>query len=150
MPTTFARVDESRLDELLTFVAKYYAFDGITFDRDAVCRGARELLANPSLGGAWLIGDGERFVGHVVVSFSIDLEFGGRQATIAELYLDEVVRRRGFGTETLRFAEGMLREMGIHALELQVEEDNAEARAFYVRNGFESHTRIPLSKRLGG
>jgi hypothetical protein len=51
MPPPFTRVDESRLDELLAFVAKYYAFDGIPFERDAVRRGARELLANPSLGG---------------------------------------------------------------------------------------------------
>jgi ribosomal protein S18 acetylase RimI-like enzyme len=127
MPATFAQVEEARLDELLAFVAKYYRFDGIAFDRDAVSRGVREMLGNPSLGKAWLICDGERAVGHVVVAFSIDLEFGGRQATITELYLDEEVRRRGFGTQTLGFVEGILREMGIHALELQVEEDNAEA-----------------------
>src|SRR5438552_4035296 len=36
MSPTFARVDESRLDELLAFIAKYYAFDGIAFDRDAL------------------------------------------------------------------------------------------------------------------
>jgi ribosomal protein S18 acetylase RimI-like enzyme len=149
MSPVFVHVDESRLDELLAFVAKYYAFDGIPFDRDAVCRGARELLASPVLGGAWLICDGDRSVGHFVIAFGIDLEFGGRQATVTELYLDEAARRRGFGTATLRFIEGMLGAMGIHALELQVEEDNAEARAFYVRNGFEAHARIPLSKRLG-
>jgi ribosomal protein S18 acetylase RimI-like enzyme len=149
MSPTFARVDESRLDELLAFIAKYYAFDGIAFDRDAVRRGARELLASPLLASAWLIRNGERFVGHFVVAFSIDLELGGRQATMTELYLDEDARRRGFGTAALRFVEGMLRDMGIHALEVQVEEDNAEARAFYARNGFEAHARIPLSKRLG-
>jgi ribosomal protein S18 acetylase RimI-like enzyme len=149
MPLTFVRVDESQLDVLLSFVAKYYAFDGIAFDQDAIHRGARELVANPALGSAWLIGDGGRFVGHFVLTFGIDLEFGGRQATVTELYLDEDVRRLGYGTATLRFVEGMLRTMGVHALELQVEEDNAEAQAFYARNGFEAHARIPLSKRLG-
>jgi ribosomal protein S18 acetylase RimI-like enzyme len=149
MSIAFVLVDESHLDVLLSLVAKYYAFDGIAFDRDAVQRGARELLANRVLGCAWLIRDGGRFVGHVVVAFGIDLEFGGRQATVTELYLDEDVRRRGYGTATLRFIEGVLRDMGVHALELQVEHDNADARAFYARNGFQAHTRIPLSKRLG-
>lgn len=149
MSIAFVLVDESHLAVLLSFVAKYHAFDGIAFDRDAVERGARELLANRLLGCAWLIRDAGRFVGHVVVAFGIDLEFGGRQATITELYLDEGVRRRGYGTATLRFVEGVLRDMGIHALELQVEQDNAEARAFYARNGFEAHARVPLSKRLG-
>jgi GNAT superfamily N-acetyltransferase len=149
MSIAFVLVDESHLDALLSFVAKYYAFDGIAFDREAVQRGARELLANRVLGCAWLIRDGERFVGHVVVAFGLDLEFGGRQATVTELFLDEDVRHRGYGTATLRFIEGVLRDMGVHALELQVEQDNAEARAFYARNGFEAHSRIPLSKRLG-
>jgi GNAT superfamily N-acetyltransferase len=149
MPPTFVRVDESHLEALVAFVAKYYAFDGIAFDASAVGRGARELLASPHLGSAWLIRDGGRFVGHFVVALAIDLEFGGRQATLTELYLDEDARGRGLGTATLRFIEGMLRDLGVHALELQVEQDNAEARAFYARNGFEAHTRIPLSKRLG-
>ena len=149
MPVAFVQVDESHLDVLLSFVAKYHAFDGIACDRNALQRGARELLANPVLGRAWVIRDGGRFVGHVVVAFGVDFEFGGRQATITELYLDEDVRRRGYGTATLRFVEGVLRGMGVHALELQVEQDNAEAKAFYARNGFEAHSRIPLSKRLG-
>ena len=148
MSPTFTRVDASRVEVLLDFIAKYYAFDAIAFDRDAVRRGARELLANPLLGGAWLVCDGERVGGYVIIAFGIDLEFGGRQATITDLYLDEDMRRRGVGTKTLQFVEGMLRDMGIHALELQVEEDNTEARAFYRRNGFEAHARIPLSKRL--
>src|SRR4051812_38431167 len=129
MAPTFEPVDESRIEELLAFVAKYYAFDGIPFDRDAMLRGARELLAHPWLGGAWLICNEGRFVGHFVIAFSVDLELGGRQATVTELYLDEDMRRRGLGTASLRFIEGMLRGMGIHALELQVEDDNSEARA---------------------
>ena len=35
--------------------------------------------------------------GHFVLSFGFDIEFGGRQATLTELYLEERARGRGFG-----------------------------------------------------
>jgi hypothetical protein len=41
-----------------------------------------------------------------------------------------------------------LLERGIHAIELQVEDDNHEAMAFYRRAGLLAHSRIPMSKRL--
>ena len=145
----FLRVERQHLDALLGFVAKYYAYDGIAFHEASVRRGVLELLVNPHLGGAWLIREADRFVGHFVLAYSVDLEFGGRQATLTEIYLEEGARRRGLGTSALRFIEETLRAAGIHVLELQVEEDNAEARAFYARAGFEAHTtRIPMSKRL--
>jgi len=50
----------------------------------------------------------------------------------------------------MRFIEEHLREQGILACELQVERENAEARVFYERLGFEAHDRVPLSKRIAG
>jgi ribosomal protein S18 acetylase RimI-like enzyme len=54
----------------------------------------------------------------------------------------------GLGTQTLKFVEGVYRELDLGALELQVERDNLRARAFYKKLGFKSHDRIPLSKEL--
>jgi AhpD family alkylhydroperoxidase len=145
---SFVSVGEDHVATLLSFVERYYAFDKIPFDRDAVHRGALELVARPDLGGAWLIRDGERFVGYFVLSFGFDLEFGGRQATVTDLFLEADVRGRGLGSEALRFIERTLLERGIHALELQVERDNHHAMAFYQRAGLHEHSRIPMSKRL--
>lgn len=137
---------------LLGLVAQYYQYDGIPFERAAIGRGLNELLTQPVLGGAWLIyaGDssGGEPAGYFVLTYGFDLEFGGRQATITELYLREPYRRSGLGSAALRFAEQLLRAQGIGALELQAERHNQAALGFYKHLGFEAHDRIPLSKRL--
>ncbi len=140
------------LQGLVALVAQYYMYDGISFDQAAIERGLRELLAHPVLGGVWLIyagGDppGEP-AGYFVLTYGFDLEFGGRQATITELFLKETHRRGGLGSAALRFAEQLLCAQGIGALELQAERHNQAALAFYKQLGFEAHDRIPLSKRL--
>jgi ribosomal protein S18 acetylase RimI-like enzyme len=50
------------------------------------------------------------------------------------------------GSATLAFIEETLLLLDIQTLELQVEVDNIEARAFYQRAGFISHDRTPMSK----
>jgi GNAT superfamily N-acetyltransferase/catechol 2,3-dioxygenase-like lactoylglutathione lyase family enzyme len=145
----FLRADTCHLPELGALVEAYYTFDGIAFDAEAVRRGLATLLEDPSLGGAWLIReDGDDPVGYFILTYGFDLEFGGRQATVTELYLRPASRGRGIGRATLSFIEEQLRAAGIGAYELQVERDNATARAFYAAAGFEAHDRIPLSKRV--
>jgi GNAT superfamily N-acetyltransferase len=76
------------------------------------------------------------------------LEFGGPQSTITELYIVDRYRRLGLGTKTLRFVEATCRELGVRALELQVESKNMAAQAFYPKLVFEPNDRITLSKLL--
>ena len=148
MIVSFQRATLDDADTLLEFVGAYYQLDGIAFERQVVRRGLAELLANPSLGGALLIRWADVSVGYFVLTFGFDLEFGGRQATITDLYLAPDYRHRGIGTRTLTFVEETLRALGIRAFELQVERDNAEALAFYAKFGMQAHARIPLSKEV--
>ena len=147
-PPTFVPLDASRVEEFIGFVAAYYAFDSIPFDAETNRRGIQELISNPSYGRAWLIEHAGRAVGHVVLTFGFDLEFGGRQATVTELFIAEGSRSRGIGRRTLEFVESVLRAEGVRTLELQVERNNTKARALYERAGFVAHDRIPLSKRV--
>ncbi|MES1176173.1 MAG: GNAT family N-acetyltransferase [Myxococcales bacterium] len=145
---TFERINQENLETFLALVEQYYAFDGIAFEREVVRRAALELMHTPAFGAAWLIADGGRFVGHFVVALGFDFEFGGRQATVTELFLEPAARKRGIGRAALAFVEATLLKLGIHTLELQVERDNHEAQAFYARLGLKAHDRIPMSKRL--
>jgi ribosomal protein S18 acetylase RimI-like enzyme len=86
--------------------------------------------------------------GYVILTFGGDLEFGGRQATVTDLYIIDGYRRLGLGSKILHFVEETCKELGIKALELQVERKNVAAQTFYCKLGFERHDRIPLSKRL--
>jgi GNAT superfamily N-acetyltransferase len=136
------------LERVLGFIRRYYEFDGIRFTTRAIKKGLEVLLRDRSIGRVWFIRLGRKDVGYVVLTFGFDLEFGGRQATVTDLYIVDGHRRLGLGAKTLHFVEETCRELGVEALELQVERRNVAAQAFYGKLGFESQDRISLSKRL--
>ena len=136
------------LRALKRLIKSYYSFDHIPFREEEINVGLRAFLQDPALGRVWLIRHGKSTAGYVMVIFWFDLEFGGRAALITDLYLSPAHRRKGFGRRALRFVEGFCRKSGINTLELQVERSNTAAQDFYAANGFRSHARIPMSKRL--
>jgi ribosomal protein S18 acetylase RimI-like enzyme len=144
----FQQAGPNDLKRVLAFVKLYYEFDGIAFRAGQVRAALEILLRDPTLGRVWIIHSLQRDVGYLTVTFGFDLELGGRVATITEFYLVSAHRRRGLGTKAVRYVEAMCRELGIGAIELQVERDNTEARSFYRKLGFEAHDRIPLSKMV--
>ncbi len=129
-------------------IAAYFAYDGIRFDESRVEAGLQALLATPSLGQAWVARVGGRPVGYAIIGFGFDLEFGGRQATLTDLYLEPGRRGQGLGKAFLEEIERFCAARGVGAIELQVEADNPEALALYASRGFVRHTRLPMSKRL--
>jgi GNAT superfamily N-acetyltransferase len=145
---TFKRATLEELPKLLRFVRAYYLFDHIDFEEDRIRRGLKTLISDASLGGAWLVQEGNEVGGYFVVTFGFDLEFGGKVATVTELYFDGSFRRRGLGRRTFGFVEKLAREAGAHAVELQVTSGNTEALAFYEHVGFTRHDRIPMSKAV--
>jgi diamine N-acetyltransferase len=133
---------------LMRFVGEYYTFDQIPFHEEELRQGLTLLLKEQRLGGAWLIQRQERPVGYIVVTFGLDLEFGGRQATVTEFYLQPEHRGKGLGKMALEHVEEFARRRGAQALELQVTRGNSRAYCFYKSCGFEEHDRIPMSKPL--
>lgn len=133
---------------LVEFIRAYYAYDAIPFDEASIAGGLSVLLRDPSFGLAFLIQNGEQEAGYLILTFGFDLEFGGRQATLTEVFINEGHRRKGIGSRVFAQVEEICRNLGIGALELQVEEDNLEAQRFYHKLGFRAHSRIPMSKRL--
>ncbi len=138
------------LPVLENLVGQYYAFDQIPHDAGEVHSGLAILLSDASLGQAWLVLDGRDPVGYVIFTYGFDIEFGGRLATITDLYLEPSHRGRGIGGKVLEHLEEYGRTAGLRGLELQVETDNAEARRLYDKFGFQSADRIPMSKRIKG
>jgi ribosomal protein S18 acetylase RimI-like enzyme len=136
------------LPALENLVGKYYAFDQIAHDAGEVHFGLTALIADASLGQAWLVLEGQQPVGYVIFTYGFDIEFGGRLATITDLYLEPSHRGRGIGRKVLEHIEEFCRTTGVRGLELQVERDNAEARRLYNKFGFQSADRIPMSKRI--
>lgn len=63
----------------------------------------------------------------------------GRWAGFAAVEVDPALRRRGLATTVMAALARRALEEGASAAWLQVEEDNAGARALYTRLGFAAH-----------
>ena len=133
----------------LALIREYYAFDHMAFDAAVVESALAQLLADASLGRVWLIEQQGANVGYLILTLGFDLEFGGRQATVTDLYLQPQARHQGLGTAALTLVEQTCRSLGIHAFELQVAGTNHSAQRFYEKFGMEKHDRIPMSKAVG-
>lgn len=95
-----------------------------------------------------MIHRGRAVAGYVILSFNYDLEFGGLQGIVTDLFLREKCRGRGLGQEALDAVAEYCRGRGISAIELQVEHDNRVAQGFYRKLGFRRLSRIVMGKDL--
>jgi len=121
---------------LLKFVIAYYRFDKIPFNRKSLEQGLHTLLRNLSLGKAWLMESHKKPVGYAIVTYNFDLEYGGVEALLTDLYVEKRYRDKGIGSLALYEIEDFCRERGIRAIELQVQHHNKSAATFYRKAGF--------------
>jgi ribosomal protein S18 acetylase RimI-like enzyme len=133
-------------ERLLAMMEDFNALERIPFDRDVMGRGLHRLLEEPSLGQAIVVElDGER-VGYAIVTYGFDLEFGGRDAFLTEIYLVPEARGRGVGRTALGLVEERARAAGVRALHLMVYPENRPALALYERAGFQRSPRAFYTK----
>jgi len=131
---------------LLEFMRAYYAFDGHAFDQEKARVALSALLNEANLGRAWLILDGDKPAGYIVLCFGYSLEWLGRDAFIDEFYLREEYRGRGWGRASMEFVEEAARKAGIRTLHLEVVQENTTALEVYRKLGFREHASTFLSK----
>jgi ribosomal protein S18 acetylase RimI-like enzyme len=136
------------LDAVLVQMRRYYAADGYPFDEAQARRATSGLIADRSLGRLWVVEEDGAVVGYLALTFGHSLEYGGRDAFIDEVAIDETYRGCGLGSELVRLAEAECRAEGIRALHLEVERDKAATIRLYRRLGFEDHGRYLLTRRL--
>jgi ribosomal protein S18 acetylase RimI-like enzyme len=138
------------LPALLPRTRALNAHEGIAIGDDALEAALRRLLVDRSLGGAWLIEQVEHdhtSIGYAIATYGFDLEFGGRDAYLTELWIDEPARGRGAATAALVELERALRADDVRALHLQVRPENPALR-LYERVGFTRSPRYIMTRRL--
>jgi ribosomal protein S18 acetylase RimI-like enzyme len=136
------------LPTLLTMMEDFNAIEAIVFDREAFAPRVRELLSSPQLGGILVFTVDDAAAGYAVVTWGWDLEFGGRDAFLTEIYVAAAYRRQGVGRAGLAAAQAFARAGGAHALHLLVRHDNAPARALYDAAGFAAQPRLVMTRLL--
>jgi ribosomal protein S18 acetylase RimI-like enzyme len=122
--------------------------EGIAWNPAIMGASLRELLGNAALGQVLLFEETGALLGYAVLTYGYDLEFGGRDGYLTELYLRPEYRGRGLGTWALAQIEQRAREAGVRALHLMVRPQNAPALALYRRAGFSEPPRLFLTKPL--
>jgi ribosomal protein S18 acetylase RimI-like enzyme len=135
------------LAELTPRTLALNAHEGIVIDPAVLGAALERLLCDPGLGGAWLVERDRVPIGYAIVTFGYDLEFGGRDAYLTELWIDPPARGDGAGGAALALLDPELRARGVRALHLQVRPDNPALR-LYERSGFAASPRVTMTRRL--
>jgi len=138
-----ARFSDRR--ELLRLIRAYYRFDRIRYEAKTVPGALGALLRKPSLGQVWVAENGTRLVAYLVLTYNYDLEFGGLEGIITELYVEERARGWGIGRKLIDAAHSFCHKSGIGTIELQVSKGNRRARSFYKALGFQQFDRIVMA-----
>jgi ribosomal protein S18 acetylase RimI-like enzyme len=138
---------EADVDVLLPRMRAFNGLEGIEIAAVAHVAGLRTLLASPEFGGVWIVERDGLLIGYAVVTYGYDLEFGGRDSFLTEIWIDAAARNRGAGAATLEHLAAELRGRGVQALHLQVRRDSPALR-LYERSGFVASPRMVMTRRL--
>lgn len=82
-----------------------------------------------------------------LVWYALKKNRGAPYAFIYDFVIYESFRRKGYGEQTLRALEEVVKPRGIHEIELHVFGYNTGARALYEKSGYEA-TNIRMLKKL--
>ena len=122
---------------LLDLMEAFNRGERIEMRRETTGPALARLLTEPSLGCVIVAGDHS---GYAVLTWGFDLEFGGRDAFLTEIYVVPERRREGLGRRLLDEALRVAKQEGAGALHLGVYPQNEAAVALYGAAGF---TKIP-------
>jgi ribosomal protein S18 acetylase RimI-like enzyme len=146
LTATFHLAGKAEIGTLVELMRQFNAIDAYPFDAQITRAALERFIDDPALGRLWLIQAGEVAIGYLALTFGYSFEYHGRDAFIDELYLLPSYRGQGIGTRAIQFAIAACRELGVHALHLEVERHNAAARRLYRRAGFQDHARYLLTR----
>jgi aminoglycoside 6'-N-acetyltransferase len=145
---TVRTAGEADVPFLLGCMVDFNRGEGIPWSPETGEAPLRRLLGDPTLGRAAIVSASGEPAGYAIVSRGYDLEFGGPDAFLTELYVVPSARGLGLARRLLDALLADLRAEGAGALHLQVRPDNVAAQRLYESAGFEGTTRMFLSKRL--
>lgn len=135
-------------DALLPMIRGLFGDESIAWDETRTRAALVKLLGDASLGRVTIAHDGAAACGYAIVTWGFDLEFGGHDAFLTEIWVEHEHRSKGLGTRLLGAVEVAAREAGAGAIHLQVRPENP-AQRLYRRSGFGASPRLFLSRALG-
>jgi GNAT superfamily N-acetyltransferase len=148
VPATFLPLTPGEAQRILGFMQGLYAHDTIPYDLQGARITCEWLLANPELGGIWVIQSDGQDAGYLIVTVCVSIEFRGHFALLDEVYLADAFRGRGLGAEAVEFAAEWARARGFRAIRLETARDNFAAQALYRKCGYLMDERHLMTRWL--
>lgn len=136
------------LEVLLPLVEAFQEFERIPFELESARRNLGRLLEDSQLGQVLIAEVDDRPIGYAILTYGYDLEFGGMDAYLTDLFLVDDQRGHGLGHWLLGEVERAARAAAVHALHLMVAPQNHRAHHIYHRAGFHVSPRLFLTKLL--
>jgi len=121
---------------LLKLVIAYNRFEKNSMNRKSLSQGLDVVLRNPSQGKMWLMEIHKKPVGYALLTYNFELEYGGAEGMLRDLFVEKRYRNQGIGSLALYEIEDFCRERGMRAFQLQVPRRNKSAEIFYRKAGF--------------
>lgn len=121
---------------LLRLAKAYYRTSNISYDAKALAKTLSTLLRDDSKGQAWFMENHKKPVGYALLTYNFDLERGGSEGLLIDVFVEKRFRNHGIGSLALYEIEDFCRERGIRTIELQVSHHNKGAENFYRKAGF--------------
>ncbi len=134
------RATQDDIGTLVSLMHDFYAESHYPLDAEWATSSFATLLADPSLGGAWLVLENDKPVGHIVLSLRYGMEHAGLIGYIDDLYVKPEARRCGAATVALTALMTDCRARGVKSVVVEASDGNAAALAAYAKFGLKRLT----------
>ena len=121
---------------LAALMTAFYAESEFELPAAAATRAFEAVFATPAYAAAWLAHEREAPVGHLVLTYSFSMEYGGLRGFIDDLYVRPPARGRGAGAALLVAAREHARARGLRVLQVETGLADHRARPLYARAGY--------------
>ena len=136
MPFAIRLATAADIPALAALMTDFYAESDFVLTAAAATRPFEALFAAPALGVVWLAEQAGAPVGHIVLSLSFSMEYGGLRGFIDDLYVRPAVRGQGAGAALLAAAREGARARGVRVLQVETGQEPHLARPLYARAGY--------------
>ncbi|MCY1053622.1 N-acetyltransferase [Nannocystis sp. SCPEA4] len=144
----FRPATSSDVPAILDMMEDFNRLEHIPWQRGPGEAPLRTLIGSPALGTVGLAVEGDAALGYYILTWGFDLEWGGRDAFLTELYLRPELRGGGRGRLVLDAALATARAHDARAIHLMVRTDNTPALQLYRSAGFSAPPRVLMTRPL--
>jgi GNAT superfamily N-acetyltransferase len=148
MTISIRRAAATDVPALVALMTVFYAESAFPLPEANAVRAFHALLADPRLGAIWIAEMHGRAVGHVVLTVSFSMEYGGLRGFIDDLFVHPDARRNGIAGALLAAVRAECVARGVRALLVETSTDNTPAMAAYTQAGYVNSGHALLSLPL--